>query len=152
MLAKVEAVAANGVNPKERIFHAAMAVALRNGFGKVALSLVAREAGLRKGGLLHYFATKDTLIRSMLEFYADPTARHAQPVLLREANISASDFDPFAVAVLIAAAENPVLLEVVRTQLVSETPDSTNRSEAMPGRLRLIGDLVAKLSQRRRLT
>ncbi|MHA6686731.1 TetR/AcrR family transcriptional regulator [Mesorhizobium sp. A556] len=152
MLAKVEAVAADDVNPKERIFHAAMAVALRKGFGKVALSLVAREAGFSKGGLLHHFATKDNLIRSMLAFYADPTARHAQPVLPGEANAFVSGCDPFAVAVLIAAAENPLLLEVVRTQLASGTPDLTDRLETTPGHLRLVGDLVAKLSQRRRLT
>jgi multidrug efflux pump len=62
-----------GAAARARIFHAAIAVALQKGFGKVTLSLVVREAGLSKGGLLHHLATKNALIRGMLAFYADRT-------------------------------------------------------------------------------
>ncbi len=128
---------AGDAGPKERIFHAAMSVALRNGFGKVALSLVAREAGLSKGGLLYHFASKNDLIRGMLEFYADPAARYAILVRPDDASASACECDPLAIAVLIAAAENPSLLETVRKQL---------GPEPLPDRLPLMCRLVEKFS------
>lgn len=102
--------------PKERIFHAAMSVALRNGFGKVTLNGVAREAGFSKGGLLYHFTTKNELIRAMLAYYSDPASRRAAPFAPGE---QSSCVDPFAVAVLIAAAENPALIEPFREMLQS---------------------------------
>lgn len=135
-----------GLGSKERIFHAAMSVALRHGFGRVTLNLVASDAGLSKGGLLYHFATKNDLIRAMLEHYADAAARHALPPQLGGANSTPSDLDRFVVAVLVAAADNPVLLEPLSMQLRSDEFDLTGRSESMPGHLRLIADLVAKFN------
>lgn len=130
-----------GAAARERIFHAAMSVALQKGFGKVTLSLVAHEAGLSKGGLLHHFATKNELIRGMLEFYADRTVRNAR---LEGANACACD--PLAVAVLIAASEHPFVLEAVRMQPDAECPDLTDRQESPPRHSRLVGTLIAKVN------
>ncbi|WP_274631085.1 TetR/AcrR family transcriptional regulator [Arvimicrobium flavum] len=89
---------------KERLFDAAICVALENGFGKVTLDAVARQAGVSKGGLLHHFATKKDLIRAMLEHYADSAPdRHAFGI----------EVDPLAVAALVAAAEDILLLETI---------------------------------------
>ncbi len=135
------AASAEGVGSKERIFHAAMSVALRKGFGNVTLSLVAREARLSKGGLLHHFATKSELIRAMLEFYADPASPHALSLHLGEANSSISDFDPFAVAVLIAAAENPALL-IPFSKIFGIGNDRSPVSGSLP----LLGSLANRLA------
>lgn len=132
-----EAASAEAAGPKERIFHAAMTVALRKGFGKVALSLVAHEAGLSKGGLLHHFATKNDLIRAMLEHYA--ATREGGPVQAGGSSFSAPELDPFAVALLIAAADNPALIEPFRARL---RPDEPGLSSHVP----LVGDLAAKFN------
>ncbi|EXL02017.1 TetR/AcrR family transcriptional regulator [Aquamicrobium defluvii] len=129
-----------GAAARARIFHAAIAVALQKGFGKVTLSLVASEAGLSKGGLLHHFATKNALIRGMLEFYEDRTAPNAR---LDDANQCACD--PLAVAVLIAAFERPTVLEEVRMQPDAERPDLKDRQES-PRHSRLAGTLIAKVN------
>ena len=134
--------AAGKLGPKERIFHAAMTVAMQKGFGKVTLDLIATEAGLSKGGLLHHFATKNDLIGRMLEFYADPATRHARP---GEANASSCCCNPFAVAVLIAAAENPSLLEAIHMPAGWERSGPEDRPDPMSCLLRLIGDPIAKL-------
>jgi AcrR family transcriptional regulator len=130
-----EAASAEAVGPKERIFHAAMTIALRKGFGKVALSLVAHEAGLSKGGLLHHFATKNDLIRAMLEHYA--ATREGGPA--GGSSVSAPELDPFAVALLIAAADNPVLIEPFRSRLRPDEPGLTNHAP-------IVGNLVAKFN------
>jgi AcrR family transcriptional regulator len=134
-----EAASAEAVGPKERIFHAAMTVALRKGFGKVALSLVAHEAGLSKGGLLHHFATKNDLIRAMLEYYA--ATREGGPA--GGSSVSAPELDPFAVALLIAAADNPALIEPFSARLRPDEPGLTSRSETTSP---LVGNLVAKFN------
>lgn len=136
-----EAASAEAVGPKERIFHAAMTIALRKGFGKVALSLVAHEAGLSKGGLLHHFATKNDLIRAMLEHYA--ATREGGPLQAGGSSFSAPELDPFAVALLIAAADNPALIEPFRARLRPDEPGLTSRSETTSP---LVGDLAAKFN------
>lgn len=138
----VRHVAGSAENPgaKERIFRAATSVALQHGFGKVTMNLVAREAGFSKGGLLYHFATKHDLIRAMLEHYADPAARQAGLLQGDKANSSPSSLDPFAVAVLIAAAENPAFLEPFGKifHSVETGTDTNSEPESVP----LIGTLA----------
>jgi AcrR family transcriptional regulator len=102
------AVAGNEQEPRNRIFHATMAVALRLGFGKVTMDIVAREAGFSKGGLLYHFKTKNHLIAAMLEYYAGHQG---------DAGGCGSGIDPFMVALLIAASDNPALLEPYRERI-----------------------------------
>ena len=110
-----------GCGPKERLFHAAMCVALENGFGKVTLDAVARQAGISKGGLLHHFATKKGLIRAMLKHYADaPRYRH----------LAGINVDLLAVAALVAAAEDTSLLEIIATKCDVERTE-LNRTEQL---------------------
>ncbi len=97
-----------GSGPKQRLYRAAVSVALEQGFGKVTLDAVAREAGLSKGGLLHHFGSKTELIRSMLAHYSDPAnSRNGQD----------EGVDPLAVAALVAAAEDTSLLETISVNL-----------------------------------
>jgi AcrR family transcriptional regulator len=49
------------------ILTAAERVTLRDGVMRLTLEAVAREAKVSKGGILYHFATKETLIRAMLE-------------------------------------------------------------------------------------
>ena len=97
-------------SPRIRIFQATMAVALRLGFGKITIETVAREAGFRKGGLLYHFKTKNHLIEAMLEHYASPTCRGSEVTAI-------GGIDPFILALLIAAADNPALLEPYREEI-----------------------------------
>ncbi|WP_019172562.1 TetR/AcrR family transcriptional regulator [Pseudaminobacter salicylatoxidans] len=129
--------------PKERIFRAVMSVALRQGFGKVTLRLVARDAGLSKGGLLYHFATKNDLISSMLEYYANLTACHPRSVYYGEADVTGPGCNPFAVAVLIAAAENPLLLEPFGQILQSAETGTIGKPTQRP--LPLLGNLANRL-------
>ncbi|GAA4123500.1 TetR/AcrR family transcriptional regulator [Aminobacter aganoensis] len=102
---------------KERLFHAAVCVALENGFGKVTLDAVARQAGISKGGLLHHFSTKGELIRAMLRHYAD-AADDGNMVKAGGADQGApDDVDPLAVAALVAAAEDTALLETINSRI-----------------------------------
>ena len=55
---------------KPQIIDAALRSMAEIGFQNVTLDEVARRAGLSKGGLVHYFPTKDELIKqSVISFY-----------------------------------------------------------------------------------
>lgn len=105
---------ARRLEPKERLFDAAICVALESGFGKVTLDAIARQAGISKGGLLHHFATKKDLIRAMLKHYADTA---------EERHFTGIDVDPLAVAALVAAAEDTLLLETISTKFETHRSD-----------------------------
>jgi AcrR family transcriptional regulator len=51
---------------RARLLDAAMKNMLAQGPGGLALDLVAREAGISKGGLLHHFPSKEALIEALL--------------------------------------------------------------------------------------
>ncbi|MFA6383996.1 MAG: TetR/AcrR family transcriptional regulator [Candidatus Omnitrophota bacterium] len=53
-------------NSKERILDAAEAVVLDVGAGHMSLDLVAKKAGVSKGGLMYNFATKNALLKAMI--------------------------------------------------------------------------------------
>ncbi len=55
---------------RESILEAAIRVASRDGLLSMTLDNVARDAGVSKGGLIYHFASKDELVRSMIEHFA----------------------------------------------------------------------------------
>lgn len=56
----------NGVTLRDRMLDAAEAVVVRQGIAKLTLEAVAAEARMSKGGLLHYFPTKDSLVEGLV--------------------------------------------------------------------------------------
>lgn len=96
---------------RHHLLWAALATALEKGFGHVTLDAIAQRAGVSKGGLLHYFPNKATLIEALLSHYSamPPSANSIKDVL--HGNKRSCHIDPLTVAILIAAAENPSLLE-----------------------------------------
>lgn len=56
---------------RERILDAALAVSQQVGAAHLTLDAVAAEAGVSKGGLLYHFASKDALLRAMVEHHLD---------------------------------------------------------------------------------
>lgn len=91
---------------RDRLFCAAISVALEQGFAHVTMDAVARRAGISKGGLLYHFPSKTHLIKALLARYGEVTPSGAA-----RPDPAGSGIDPMAVAVLIAAAENPSLIE-----------------------------------------
>jgi len=123
------------MNPsKDRILDAAERVVLRDGAAHLTLEAVAHEADLSKGGLLYNFATKEDLIRAMVErlslrFQADMTslaqADPAEAGRKTRAYVNAcfptpgalsAPSDRVAAALLAAVATNPSLLEPLRRE------------------------------------
>jgi len=58
-------------DPRNALLDAAEMVVVRRGIANLTLEAVASEAGMSKGGLLHYFPNKDRLIEALV-------VRHAQ--------------------------------------------------------------------------
>ena len=60
-------------NPAQRdlLLDAAETVAAREGVARLTFDAVAAEAGVSKGGLLHYFSSKEGLIEAMVQRSAD---------------------------------------------------------------------------------
>ncbi|MBZ7927342.1 TetR/AcrR family transcriptional regulator (plasmid) [Ensifer adhaerens] len=56
----------SGDEIKALIVNAATRVVMERGAARMTLADVATEAGISKGGLLHYFSSKDDLIRAMI--------------------------------------------------------------------------------------
>ncbi|EQB89643.1 hypothetical protein M918_19565 [Clostridium sp. BL8] len=54
---------------KERILIEANKVIAEKGLNRFTLEEVAKEAGVSKGGLLHYYPSKDKLIKGLIENY-----------------------------------------------------------------------------------
>src|SRR5437868_3404747 len=52
--------------PQDRMLDAAEAVVVRQGIANLTLEAVAAEAGMSKGGLLHYFPNKDRLVEGLV--------------------------------------------------------------------------------------
>jgi AcrR family transcriptional regulator len=61
---------------KDLLLDAAESVAVRDGVARLTFDAVAAEAGVSKGGLLHYFASKDQLIESMVLRAAEGWRQH----------------------------------------------------------------------------
>jgi AcrR family transcriptional regulator len=56
----------SGDEIRTAIVNAATRIVMEQGAARMTLADVAKAAGISKGGLLHYFASKDALIRSMI--------------------------------------------------------------------------------------
>jgi AcrR family transcriptional regulator len=63
-------------SPRDQLLDAAETVAAREGVSRLTFDAVAAEAGVSKGGLLHYFASKDQLIEGMVRRAAEGWRLH----------------------------------------------------------------------------
>ena len=127
---------------REAILEAAIHVASRDGLLSMTLDNVAREAGVSKGGLIYHFATKDDLVKSMIEHFArqveqaltskvaddpEPKGRWIRALLdscvappaidatnPKPSKLALSGMSKFHSALLAAVAVNPSLLEPLR--------------------------------------
>ncbi|WP_101926653.1 MULTISPECIES: TetR/AcrR family transcriptional regulator [Luteimonas] len=68
---------------RERILDAATAVMRQVGAANLTLDAVAAEAGISKGGLLYHFASKDALLRGMVEHGMAQHVRDLEAARLR---------------------------------------------------------------------
>lgn len=57
----------SGAATRRSVLAAAAEIVVRKGASKLTLDAVAERCGLSKGGILHHFATKDSLIAAMIE-------------------------------------------------------------------------------------
>ena len=73
---------------RARILDTALAVADRVGAAHLTLDAVAAEAGVSKGGLLYHFASKELLLRGVVEHHM---AEHQ-----RDLDLAATQFPPDA--------------------------------------------------------
>jgi AcrR family transcriptional regulator len=130
MTAQVTAVVRGRPSSRERILDAAEELVREIGAGRLTLEAVAERAGLSKGGLLYNFPTKDALLQGMLERMiaggsAERDAFREQLAGQRNAEVRATiaaalktrcgQMKGVATGILVASAENPRLLEPVRT-------------------------------------
>lgn len=117
---------------RDRILDAAEAVVVRQGIANLTLDAVAAEARMSKGGLLHYFPSKDRLVEalvtrcaeywregSILAFEATPEGpgRMARALLshLGNAREWTEQCQRSSSAAFAALAQNPRLIEPMRT-------------------------------------
>jgi AcrR family transcriptional regulator len=121
---------------REKILDAAAELVAEIGAGRLTLDAVAERAGLSKGGLLYNFPTKDALLQAMIQRMIDQSleSREAlrpqlEPGPNLEARLAATTLlemccggkmQEIATGLMVATAENPRLLDPVRT-VVSET-------------------------------
>lgn len=112
---------------RKRVLYAAGRVVLQQGVRGLTLEVVAREAGVSKGGLLYHFASKDELLTGMVrEFVALTESRMARAMeednapgqwiraYLDASTVDRAGDDPMdqlATSMLAAGASNTALLE-----------------------------------------
>ena len=115
-------------NSKELILDAAEAVVLQVGAGHMSTDLVARKAGISKGGLMYNFPTKKDLLKAMIarfiqQHYISRDEKLENmpegPARLFKAGILAAiepneKRDSMGLSLLAASANDPDLLESVR--------------------------------------
>lgn len=58
-----------GLDRKKEIFHAAFLVFLKSGFKDAKVENIAKEAGIGKGTIYHYFQSKEEILSQMISFY-----------------------------------------------------------------------------------
>lgn len=121
---------------REKILDAAAELVAEIGAGRLTLDAVAERAGLSKGGLLYNFPTKDALLQAMIQRMIDQTAEAKEGLRARlepgpnlEARVITSTLlnmccggkmQEVATGMMVAAAENPRLLDPVR-HVIAET-------------------------------
>ncbi|PSC06188.1 TetR/AcrR family transcriptional regulator [Alsobacter soli] len=122
-------------NSRDRILDAASEIVCEVGAGKLTLDAVAQRAGLSKGGLLYNFPSKDALLAAMVERMigegrAEKEALRSQIAERRnlEARLACAvslkvrsgAAQEVASGMLAALAENPGLLDPVRSLIADE--------------------------------
>lgn len=134
------------MNPmRDRILDAAVEVALKDGIIAMTLDGVCKHVGISKGGLVHHFRSKDILLVEMMERFvdhfeqrlaamemADQVPQHRSiRAMLRTAQAMASGKPIHGIQVssghamrlmmslLTASANNPLLLQTIRTKFDS---------------------------------
>ena len=118
---------------RDRLLDAAEAVVARQGIANLTFDAVAAEAGMSKGGLLHYFRTKDRLIEALVtraaenwracwmgsyENAPEGPGRMTRAVLkhcLSDARTWTEQLRRSSYAVFAALAQDPSLIEPMRT-------------------------------------
>ncbi|MBF0486213.1 MAG: TetR family transcriptional regulator [Candidatus Omnitrophica bacterium] len=116
-------------NSKQVILDAAEAVVMEVGAGHMSLDLVAKKAGVSKGGLMYNFPSKEALLKAMItrlieQFYVDrekkiKDLKKSGPGAFLKAGILASfEHDDkrsrMGLSILAASAHNPGLLEPLK--------------------------------------
>ena len=66
---------------KETIITAALRLFLLRGYQSVSLADVAKEAGITKGGIYHYFSGKEELLQVALQYFLDSFEKKYQALL-----------------------------------------------------------------------
>ncbi|MBF0387283.1 MAG: TetR family transcriptional regulator [Candidatus Omnitrophica bacterium] len=113
---------------KEAILDAAEEVVLENGAGHMSLDMVAKKAGVSKGGLMYHFPAKESLLKAMVdrlitEFYEQRKVKldglaESRGRLLKAEIMAALDpnekRDRMALSILAAASQAPGLLDPLR--------------------------------------
>ncbi|NCA69393.1 MAG: TetR/AcrR family transcriptional regulator [Sphingobacteriia bacterium] len=137
-------------NARGEILDAAQRVAARDGAAWLTLAAVARETGLTKGGVLYHFRSKTALLHGMLErlietseavFVAARARAADQPNPTLRAMLAVYDHleqtdAERQMAIVVAAAETPELLDPVRA--LSRRYQEQVRAEAGDGELGLL--------------
>ena len=112
-------------NCKENILDAAEAVVMEMGAVHMSLDVVARKAGVSKGGLMYHFPTKKSLLKAMIErlvkqFFDDRAAAlekigAGKGRLLKAGILTAlapnKRRDRMGLSILVVAAHDPELLK-----------------------------------------
>ena len=142
-------------NCREQILDAAQAVVMEAGAGHMSLDMVAKKAGVSKGGLMYHFPTKECLLKAMLvrmiedfftrreekkKYIKNPAGR-----LLKAGVLATMDrdqkIDRMGLAILAVAAHDPHLLEPLRAAHAGHLKELEN--EDMPFERAAIVSLAA---------
>ncbi|HEV7322181.1 MAG TPA: TetR/AcrR family transcriptional regulator [Ensifer sp.] len=119
---------------RDRILTAAEAIVVGKGVSSLTFDEVAEQTGLSKGGILYHFASKDALVRAMVERFVfrfetglsgletedeDPHGRYTRAYVratLGEATSTGDQYDRLGASITAALSNFPDLLEIVRQQ------------------------------------
>ncbi|WP_243369555.1 TetR/AcrR family transcriptional regulator [Microvirga solisilvae] len=123
---------------REKILDAAAELVAEIGAGRLTLDAVAERAGLSKGGLLYNFPSKDALLQAMIQRMIDQVTESREALRAQmepgpnlEARLATKTLlnmccggkmQEVATGLMVATAENPRLLDPVRT-VIAETLD-----------------------------
>ena len=76
------------ISIKEKILYSANIVIEEKGLNSFTLDEVAKEAGVSKGGLLHYYSNKESLIKELIKKYVDLFETRIESDAIDESNNS----------------------------------------------------------------
>jgi AcrR family transcriptional regulator len=108
-----------------RLLHAAARVIGEGGVRRLTLEAVAAAAGVSKGGLLYHFPSKDALVAGLvclgLDDFDEAVARRQAAgtdwlAAYVDAALAPSEMDALGPALVGALAENPALLDDIRSR------------------------------------